>query len=178
MESHPSDEELMLACQRGDASSLEELYSRHAQKVYAFLRVLSGRHHDAEDLFAATFERMLSRASTYVYPRPFKPWLFAIARNLGRERLRRAAVRERAPETPKALPADPSAVAEKHEEADRALQALEVLDGDLREVVVLRVFEEMSFAEIAKITGAKEATVRSRMRRALERLRETLRREF
>ena len=168
---HLSDEELMRACQRGDASSLEELYGRHARSVYAFLRVLCGDHHDVEDLFAATFERTLARASTYVYPRPFKPWLFAIARNLARERFRRAAVREKVPEVRRPEVPDPSALAEKGEEAERALRALRAIPDDLREVVVLRVFEDMSFAEIAKVTETKEATARSRMRRALERLR-------
>src|SRR5262245_62586758 len=90
----PTDEELALDIQRGHAESLLCLVERHHEPLFGFLyRMTGGDRTLAEDLAQDVFVRMLSAIGQYQHPRPFKPWLYAIATNLARDHYKRAEMR-------------------------------------------------------------------------------------
>lgn len=108
--------------------------------------------------------------------RPLRPWLARVVGNAARQRARgegRRGVREREAAREEGLPS--AAQLTERAEAQRLLiDALLALDEASREVVLLRYYEDLSSAEIARRTGEPAATVRSRLKRALDRLKDTL----
>jgi RNA polymerase sigma-70 factor (ECF subfamily) len=175
-----SDEKLMLRFQGGDARAFEVLVRRHRTPLFSFLVRLTGDRGRAEDLCQEAFLKAV-RASGGWEPRArVQTWLYAIARNLAVDESRRQAFRRADP-----LDEGPAAAAASEEPspdraADAALlrpkleAALAALPQEQREVFLLREYAGLRFPEIAEVTGTPENTVKSRMRYALEGLREKL----
>src|SRR6516162_2197868 len=88
------DEYLMARVQHGQPELLERLLRRHASPLLTFLERMVGDRHRGEELFQEVFLAVWRKRHQYQYPRPFKPWLYAIALNKCRE-----ALRSRAPRT-------------------------------------------------------------------------------
>ena len=89
------DEWLMAEVAEGKREALEPLVRRHATPLLSFLQRMAGDRHRGEDLFQEVFLAVWTKRSQYTFPRPFKPWLYAIALNKFRAELRgrpRAAV--------------------------------------------------------------------------------------
>lgn len=178
MPAEESDERLMLRFQAGDARAFEVLVRRHRTPVFSFLLRLTGDRARAEDLCQETFLKAV-RASAGWEPRArFQAWLYAIARHQAVDEARRQAFRrtERLEGAPAAASDDPP----PDRSAEGALlrpkleAALAALPDEQREVFLLREYAGLRFHEIADVTGASENTVKSRMRYALEGLRERL----
>jgi RNA polymerase sigma-70 factor (ECF subfamily) len=175
----PSDESLMARVADGQAEALEALVRRHATPLLTFLCRMAGDRHRGEELFQEAFLAVWVKRRQYQCPRPFKPWLYAIALNKCR-----AAFRSRAL-VPVALgeggagvldgAASPPERAIAGETAELVSRAVARLPPQQRAVVVLRVWEGMSYARIAEALGCAEATVRSHMHHALAALRRHLR---
>jgi RNA polymerase sigma-70 factor (ECF subfamily) len=186
-----SDETLMVRYQRGDRDAFTVLVRRHHRPLYNFvLRQL--RHPTlAEEVTQDVFLRVVQNASEYKHEARFCTWTYAIARNLCVDQLRKAQHR-RHPSLDQPLgPADDAralgeVVSEPkpHGNTEQSaassqmramlLQAVETLPDDQREVYLLREVANLSFKEIADVTGVAENTAKSRMRYALERLRSAL----
>ncbi|MFO0584888.1 MAG: RNA polymerase sigma factor [Anaeromyxobacter sp.] len=177
-----SDERLMLRFRRGDARAFEVLVSRHRTPVHSFLVRLTGDRARAEDLCQDAFLRVVKAAATWEERATFKTWLFTIARNLASDEARRAAFRRADDlDAPGGAAATEAAEAPGPEEAvasallrPKLEAALAALPAEQREVFLLREHAGLRFAEIAEVTGTPENTVKSRMRYALEGLRERL----
>jgi RNA polymerase sigma-70 factor (ECF subfamily) len=174
----PSDEELALNMQRGDASALQNLVERHHSPLIGFLyRMTGGDRALAEDLVQEAFLRVLKAIRQYKYPRPFKAWLYAIATNLAHDHFKRAEVRQRADTPAEKVPGQVDGpehnllVADEAQQVARSLQALP--DGQ-REAVILRYYQELSLNEISEALGVPLGTVKSRLSLGLRRLREIL----
>jgi RNA polymerase sigma-70 factor (ECF subfamily) len=170
------DEWLMAQVAHGERDCLEALVRRHATSLLTFLSRMAGDRHRAEELFQEVFLTVWLKRGQYQFPRPFRPWLYAIAANQCH-----AAARARRPPAPldddwAPASADPSpeesAVAT--ETAALVSAAVTLLPPQQRAVVVLRVWEGMSYAEIAEAVGRTEATVRSHMHHGLAALRKYL----
>lgn len=180
MPADESDEKLMLRFQAGDARAFEDLVRRHRTPVFSFLLRLTGDRARAEDLCQETFLKAVRGAAGWAPRAPFRTWLYAIARNRAVDEARRQAFRRADPidDAPPAAAAsgDPS----PERSADDALlrpkleAALAALPEEQREVFLLREYAGLRFAEIASVTAVPENTVKSRMRYALEGLRERL----
>ncbi len=174
-----TDERLMQRYQRGDARAFEVLVRRHRSPVFSFLVRLTADRGRAEDLCQETFMRVVRGAAGWEERARFRTWLYAMARNLAVDEARRSAFRRTGPldeargeaagDPPPDATAD-GALLRPHLEA-----ALAALPPEQREVFLLREHAGLRFAEIAAVTGAQENTVKSRMRYALESLRERLR---
>jgi RNA polymerase sigma-70 factor (ECF subfamily) len=168
------DEYLMARVQHGQPELLEKLLRRHASRLLTFLQRMVGDRHRGEELFQEVCLAVWCKRHQYEYPRPFRPWLYAIALNKGR-----AAFRARLPrplpleDGEIAAPAVPDAVVAA-ETADLVSRAVTLLPPKQRAVVVLRVWEELPYARIAEIVDATEATVRSHMHHGLLALRKYL----
>ena len=172
---------------------MTQLIGRYERPLYRFLLRISGDAHLAEDLFQETFLRLHRARADFRSGMPLKPYLYRIALNAFRD-ARSAQHRPNAsldaptPGTaaePANGPAtlhdrvpsgtgEPSAAAEQGELHAQVRRAVESLPQAEREVVLLRVFEGLSFSEIATVTGVPLPTAKSRMLYALRRLRPVL----
>jgi len=177
-----SDEDLMRRTQQGDKQAFSLLYERYSNSVLSYLYRMLGNVEDVESIGQEVFLRAFRFAPTYRYPQKFSTWLFTITRNLAINQSRR---RKRSPIRNITelnldgvdISGDPYQVAaratddlEKQEEIARVLKALEHLPTDQKEVIVLGVFQDLSYAEMEEITGTKAVTLRSRMFHGLKRL--------
>lgn len=177
-----SDEDLMRRTQNGDQQAYSLLYERYSSAVLSYLYRMLGSVEDVESIGQEVFLRAFRFAATYRYPQKFSTWLFTITRNLAINNARR---RKRSPVRnltelnlegievsgdPKAVAAGATHDLEKREEIARVLAALDDLPSDQKEVIVMGVFHDLSYAEMEAITGTKAVTLRSRMFHGLKRL--------
>jgi len=177
-----ADEELMRRTQNGDKAAFAILYERYSSAVLSYLYRMLGNVEDVESIGQEVFLRAFRFAPTYRFPQKFSTWLFTITRNLAINHSRR---RKRSPVRNITelnldgvdISGDPYQVAsratddlEKQEEIARVLKALDDLPTDQKEVIVLGVFQDMSYAQMEEITGTKAVTLRSRMFHGLKKL--------
>ena len=180
-----SDRALVEKTARGDTDAFTALYRRYERPVFGvLLRMAGGRRALAEEWLQEAFTRVWLGAGTHDPSRgEVRPWVYKIALNTARSELARKRYR-----TPHVsidavgldLPdyaAGEKGVAARLDEARQAeavALALQELPGFMREVIVLRCSHELSFAEIALVTGAPQGTLKSRFHRAVAALREAL----
>lgn len=169
------DEELMSRVADGRTDLLEKLIRRHAVPLLTFLVRMVGDHHRGEELFQEVFVSVWRKRALYQYPRPFRPWLYTIALNRCRADFRLKTPRP-APLVGEPLLIDaPDAGALLDETARQVAVAVSQLPEQQRAVVALRIWQEMSYAQIAELINCAESTVRSHMSHALATLRLSLR---
>jgi len=173
-----SDETLMQQVAAGQRALIEPLIRRHAGPLLTFIRRMIGDHHRGEELFQDVFLTVWRKRAQYQYPRRFRAWLFTIAVNKCHEagRLRRRAAVSLAGLNETALARDrsPDGALLTAETAHLVASAVLLLPAQQRSVVVLRIWQELSYGEIAVIVGCGEATVRSHMHHGLLALRKHL----
>lgn len=167
-----SDEQLMLAFSRGSAEAFGELFSRYKQPLFGFFRRRVADPAHAEELTQETFLAVL-RASQRYEPRAlFRTYLYAVGFKILRAHRRKVAFRA----------TFLGAVAGFREPAVRIANDAQVLlhhavgklDRTGREILLLREFEQLSYAEIAELLSLPINTVRSRLFRARAALRDLL----
>jgi len=168
---------------RGDLDALSTLLTRYQNRLYRYLLRMVRQPAEAEDLFQQTWLRVAEKIQHYDPRRSFEAWLFTLARNLAIDYLRRMRPESldepigdsAAGETAAArLPSHDRPPIEgilQRERSQRLGVVLEMLPVVQREVLTLRFEEEMKIEEIAEVLGAPLSTVKTRLRRALERLR-------
>jgi RNA polymerase sigma-70 factor, ECF subfamily len=173
----------ILAVQRGDRDAFASLLGRYQNRLYRYLLRWVHDPATAEDLFQQTWMRVIERIGRYDARRNFDAWLFAVARNIVIDYLRRR--RPASPEEPvgDSLPLldrisgnSPGALDQvlRSERAELVQRALESQPPLYREILSLRFEEEMKLEEIADVLSIPLGTVKSRLGRALERLRGAL----
>lgn len=186
-----SDEGLMLRYQKGEVRAFEVLLSRHRKPVFNFILRFVGDKAQSEDLLQECFLRIIKGADNYQRQAKFTTWLYTIARNLCVDASRRGKHRRAysldAPMdrdegkdgatlldvTSDGAPAiDRQAIGT--ELSGKLHAAIGKLSDEQREVFLMREFLDMPFKDIAEVVGCPENTVKSRMRYALEKLREEL----
>jgi RNA polymerase sigma-70 factor (ECF subfamily) len=165
---------LLGRARQGDLSAFEEVVRRNRRRVYGVALRIVRCHETAEDVAQEAFVRAWRTLDRFELGRPFGPWVSRIAANLALNQLRSPRSREQPlPDGHQERPAsgpDPLASV-LHGEAEQVLQqALAALPPGQRAVLVLRVFDELSYAEIAAALGLSPGTVMSRLFRARERL--------
>jgi len=163
-----------------DPELLADLVERSQRRLVRYLVYLTGRRDYAEDLAQETWIRVLQRGSQYNGRQRFDPWLFAIARNLAIDYLRKkgkAVQTACLPDDHDEIPLVPSSglspfeAAARSEDAIRLAGQLQILPPLYREALLLRFQEDLSLAEIAQVLGAPVTTVTSRIYRGLAALR-------
>jgi RNA polymerase sigma-70 factor (ECF subfamily) len=164
-----------------DAMALGEAYDAHHEHVRAFARRMVGDESAAEDLVQETFLALPRALARFRGDAALRTFLVSIAVNHARHHVRAAARRRaamarlaREPEPASAGPADEMARTQLAAALTRALDDLPI---DQRVVVVLCEVEERTSAEVARIVGAPEGTVRTRLFHAKRKLSEALEKE-
>lgn len=176
-----NDEELMQAYGTGDASAFEILYARHRGPMFRFMLRQVREHGTAEELYQDVWQKVIQARERYRPEAKFTTWLYQIAHNRltdhWRAQQHRPAAGEDAMERAEQVPdpQTPERQLSSFEERRRLQLALEELPQDQREAVMLRLEQELTLEEIAEITGVGRETVKSRLRYALDKLREKLR---
>ena len=169
-----SDEALIEAIKRGDESALAELYARYSALMMGVACRLLANQRDAEDLLHDVFLEAWQKAATFDAARgSVRAWLMIRLRSRASDRRRNLATAR-----DKAVLLQPGEPGDHHDEVfdlaqqARATQMLETLDTDHREVIALAYFEGLSTADIAARCNVPVGTVKSRMSRAMARLRD------
>src|SRR5215831_15569727 len=158
-----TDDELVLAFLAGHRPAFDELFERYRQPIWGFFRRRLTDAAEAEELTQETFLAVLKAARRYEPRATFRSYLFGIAFNLLSASRRKAARKDDV-----FLP-DPGALAAETTDPAAVLwvrQALAALDPKDREIVMLREYDALDYAEIAAVVGVPINTVRSRMFRA------------
>ena len=158
----------------GEREAGRELVDRHHAAVFAFLVRMRAAPSLAEDLTQETYAKAWRRLGDLRETSSLQAWLLAIARNEYRQWARRGSLEAQKLDTRAPRPvAGPTAdEAVLRDESERALMAaVERLDGELRELVVLHYMQGLSIRDVAAVLGAPVGTIKSRLNRALSRLR-------
>lgn len=169
------DAELIRRWQDGDEPAFEAVVRRWQPCIARFLARLAGAD-AASDLTQEVFLRVHQARGTYRENGEFRPWLYRIALNAARDDARRErrrpprATGDAANERTDASPAgdEPLRRSERH---DAVRQALDGLPHDLREVLVLRHYEQLNFESMSRLLNVPASTLKSRFAAALEQLR-------
>jgi RNA polymerase sigma-70 factor (ECF subfamily) len=166
-----SDEELMAQVRNGVGEMLGVLFERYQVSLFNFYLRLTGNPATSEDLVQEVFFRILKYRQTYRHQTPFRAWMYQIARNARVDYLRR-----KKPETtwePEMSPAvAPVDTAQQSQETALLHRALMQMPEEKREVLVLSRFQDLKYEEIAQLLGCELGTVKTRVHRALQELRE------
>ena len=175
---------MIAAAQAGDSRAYRELLDAYGRRLYGYFLRATGRHHDAEDLLGELMLRLVAKLGNYDDRGRFEPWLFRIAANMVRDRIRR--MRSSPPPVSLSAEGEPGSVRGDQlvaqtegvetgmvaEEAAADLdEALARLDVTTREMILLRHFGQMSFKEIAEVFECPLGTALARVHRGLRALR-------
>lgn len=170
-----TDDALVARFRRGDGDAFARLYQRHRQGLYGYALSFYGQEAPAADAVQELWLGFLADVENLAGVANVRAYLYRSLRNRVLDEFRRRK-RERgalAQNTPVTLVKPRDTVASR-EDAEKLNQALARLPEEQREVVLLRIYGEMKFADIADVLQASTKTVESRHRLALEKLREWL----
>jgi RNA polymerase sigma-70 factor, ECF subfamily len=177
MEGRPKDDsELITRAQRGDSAAYEEIVQRYQQIAFRTAYVVTGSAADAEDAAQEGFVKAFRALGRFRVGADLRPWLLRIVANEAHNRVRSSGRRHnlelRLAEgyRPGDAAPPPEAVAVAGEERRRLLAAVNAMADDDRQVIASRYFLELSSEETAAALGIPEGTVKSRLSRALGRL--------
>lgn len=183
------DTELVDACRNGDESAFDELVRRYKDRVYNVVYRYLGNHEDSLDVALEVFVRAYRNLDSFRGHAQVYTWLYSIAANTCRNRLRDRgrkgrdkgvsyeALAESAPgiaQEATATHITPSHLAEKRELNEGLKGCLGDLPDNYRLVFVLRTFDNLSYTDIATAAECPEGTVKSRLNQARKLLRECL----
>jgi RNA polymerase sigma factor (sigma-70 family) len=161
----------------GDVAAYEELVRQYQQVAFRVAYVIAGSAQEAEDAAQEGFLRAYRALGQLRAGAPLRPWLLTIIANAARTRranaarhptLELSAAADRAAIEPNSSPEQAAMIAEQRRELLAAIQALR---ADDQQVIVFRYFLDLSEAEMAGMLGCPRGTVKSRLSRALQRLR-------
>ncbi|NUS37770.1 MAG: RNA polymerase sigma factor [Lysobacter sp.] len=173
----PSDEALMLAWAGGDREAFAPLYARHRLRLHRFLLRQVRDPALADEFFQDVWQRVVAARRDWTPDARFATWLYRIAHNRLADHWRALQHRppapadadERAARIPD--PDTPERTLSDFEQRRRLQLALDALPPEQREVLLLRLEQELTLEEIGAITGVGRETVKSRLRYAMDKLR-------
>ena len=183
---HLSDEDLMAEFQAGTVEAFDLLVSRYKDPLTNYIYRFLGDMKECEDLLQETFLRVYRNRHSYRRIAKYSTWLYTIAGNLARSEYRKRKRRRlysiqsvnRDDEEYEVEIPDDSYLPDVHTEStmqDRFVQqTLKQIPEEFREVVVLRDIQQLSYEEIAEITGLPMGTVKSRINRGRTKLQQLL----
>ncbi len=169
------DRTLLLRCQRGDRSAFDPIVLRYMRQATVFALGWTGSREDALDLSQEAFARAFKAIRSYDADRPFLPWYHRILKNVCLNHLARARHLHEIPLVDDmnlpAREAGPEYQAERQELQRSVWRAIRRLEPDHREILILREFQQLSYAELAEVLEIPRGTVMSRLHEARRRLR-------
>ena len=189
-----ADHALVLSAQQGDLNAFETLVERHQKRMLNIAFRLVGNHDDACEVVQDAFVSAHRSLKTFRRDAKFTTWLTTITLNLSKNRLKQLRSRQgheafsldeplRTDDGEMTLdpPSKEPSVLDRMEQRDiqtRVQDCIQALDPGFREVLVLRDMQEFSYEEIGTMLKTREGTVKSRLFRAREMVKECLKKAF
>jgi RNA polymerase sigma factor (sigma-70 family) len=176
----PHEEELVARARRGELDAYEEIVRRHQSIAFRTAWVITGSAADAEEAAQDAFVKAHAALGRFRQGAPLRPWLLTIVANEARNRVKAAGRRERLAlrvaeeRRPGGAVPSPEAALLDSEQREELLTAVGGLSAADREAIACRYFLELSEEETAAALGCPRGTVKSRLSRALGRLRERM----
>lgn len=170
------ENESALACQRGEFGSFDALYEAYIGRIYGFIYRRVFHKETAEDLTSETFLKALERIGSFNPEKgSFGIWIYRIARNTIIDYSRTKKVHADIEDMP-ALASKTNIVreAEANQALEEVMDALRKIKSEHREVLILRIWDGMSYKEIAEVTGMSEGNCKQIASRILRSLRSEL----
>lgn len=189
LHSHATDEELMREIAAGDFGAFDTLFGRYHQQIYNFVRKQINSPQSAEDLVQEVFLRVFRSAKGFDPEKKFSSWMYRIALNEIKRHWKRSTARQayslNAPIGDGSADAERQDLIEDQHPGPAEVFETESFSGELRTlidrlpekqktVVLLKVYQELTFEQIAEICECPLSTVLSRMRYAVSKLRRWL----
>jgi RNA polymerase sigma factor (sigma-70 family) len=172
----PKEAALVAQAKRGELDAYEEIVRMHGTVAFRTAWVITGSAADAEEAAQDAFVKAHNALHRFREDAPFRPWLLTIVANEARNRVRASGRRQalvlRAAEVRRPGDAGPSPL--DSERRDELLAALRTLSENDQQAIACRYLMELSEEETAAVLDCAKGTVKSRLSRALERLREQL----
>jgi RNA polymerase sigma-70 factor (ECF subfamily) len=174
------DPDLVVAAKNGDVGAYEKLVAMYQRIAFRTAYLITRSEAEAEDAAQEGFVKAYYALGRFRSGAPFKPWLLRIVANEARNRMRSAGRREglalkAAAVRPSGEAApSPEVAALQSDEGRRLLEVLDAMPEPDRIVISLRYFLDLTEAEMAEVLGTARGTVKSRLSRAMARLREML----
>lgn len=174
-----SDEELVEACQAGEASAFDVLVGRWEDRIRGAAYRFLGSEDEARDVAQEAFLKAYRGLAGFKREARFSSWLYQIATNLCRDRLRRRkarpqvsleALEEAGPVIVETRPGAHERLLAR-DQAERVRRAIDALPEEQREVLILKEYQELTFLEIAQALELPVSTVKTRLYRGLVQLR-------
>jgi len=174
---HEQELEIIDRILNGDRNAYSALVDRYKGPIFDLAYRMTGTYHEAEDLAQEAFVKAYERLKVFRKEKRVFPWIYTIALNLIRNHLKK---RDReVPETASGLYIE--AAKEKNhdpehdtiirQEIEMLNRCMQTLPPDLREAVILRCYQDLSFEEVSEILGISLGATKMRVYRGLERLR-------
>ena len=179
-----ADYELVQSAVAGRETSFEELVRRYQRPIAAYVYRMVGDYDSALDLTQEVFIKVYNSLNRYRSEFKFSTWIYKIAHNAAIDHLRRHAVREqtlsgsiegdRREVTIESRRLTPEQESERKERRTEIESVVQLLQPSYRELIVLRHSHDLSYDEIAEVTGLPLGTVKNRLFRAREAMRDLL----
>lgn len=173
-----TDEELIAAFQRGSSEAFNHIVARYKNPLTNFVYRFVGDYDDCDDIVQETFVRVFRNKHSYTPQAKFSTWIYTIASNLAKSRLRQkerhrifslSSLWSSGDESREIEIPDSRYAADRQADSsikfEHIQKALNTISPKYREVVVLRDIQELTYEEIAKVTGLNLGTVKSRIKR-------------
>jgi RNA polymerase sigma-70 factor, ECF subfamily len=178
-----SDEQLVEACLDGETAAFDILVDRWQRKIRGAVYRVVRSEEEAQDICQEAFLKAFRGLPSFKRESRFSSWLYQIALNLSRDRLRRRKTRnwvslddmdEASPAGSRRAPAESERFVEELEVRELVASAVAALPEEQKEAVILKEYQGLTFIEIAEIQGVPVSTVKTRLYRGLSVLRERL----
>jgi len=169
-------EQIIIGCKRGDEACFSQLIDIYAKRCFGYFYRLSGSREISEDLLSELFVKLVEKIGTYMGG-SFDGWLFTMASNLFHDHLRFKQRQTRLlngqGRRVQLQPTHSDGV--NTDEIDELQGALGKLDSDVRELIMMRYYSQLSFKEISQLRNEPIGTTLSKLHRGMKRLRELMR---
>jgi RNA polymerase sigma-70 factor (ECF subfamily) len=165
---------LALRCQAGDPGAFEDLVAVMERPLLYYATSLTGNKDDGLDVLQDVWIKVLRRIGQLKEPSALRAWLYSITHGVAIDRIRRSRTREKAEEEHYAEFDEAEEPSFAEEDAAAIHEALGEIGLKHREALVLHFLQDLSMAEIGKIVGCSEGTVRSRIFYAKKAMKEVL----
>ncbi|MEK6795299.1 MAG: sigma-70 family RNA polymerase sigma factor [Spirochaetota bacterium] len=169
------DMSAVAACRSGERTAFRAIYERYVERIYAFVYAKTFHRETAEDIVSETFMKALNKIASFDTTKgTVQAWLYRIASNAVIDHYRRAK---------RTTASDTIEIAEEHDYAHdisereahaKAMKLLAGIDPKKRDIIVMRVWQEMSFKEIADVFGENEPQVKMTFYRAVSALKKAM----
>jgi RNA polymerase sigma-70 factor, ECF subfamily len=177
------DRELVLTIRAGDASAFEQLVRRKTSKVYALCYRIIGNPEDAKDIAQLVFIKLWENLAKYDPKYAFDTWLYRMVTNVGIDFIRSRQSRDNAVNSnlrlvKTSIDAEQTMVVQRREIEAVFNDVSSVLSPKQKTIFVMKEMEDLSSADIAKVLGCRESTVRNHLFNARKAMQEQLQKRY